>query len=242
MATSSRAKPGESTEASVRALADAIETIIDSAGSASRSVSRSVTEATARILLVTGQPLRMAFLARAMNALATLTTELGDEALGNATGASSDYQVLLWALETPDALGTLQGRNPLTAARLRGLLARSHLLDAEGGALTVDDVAKILRLTRQGVDKRRRAGKLLGLDTGRRGYLYPAWQFGPDGLLPGLAEVLEIMNVHDPWMRTAFFLNRNEYLAGETPLAELRRGHVDDVRRAAGAYGEQGAA
>jgi hypothetical protein len=242
MATRSAKRAGESAEETVRVLADAMEPVIYSVGSASKSVTRSVTEATARILLVSGQPLRMAFLARAMNALAALTMELGEEALGNATGASSDYQVLLCALETPDALRTLQRLNPLTAARLRGLFARSRLLDAEGGALTVDDVAKILHLTRQGVDKRRRARKLLGLDAGRRGYLYPAWQFGLDGLLPGIEEVLEVINVHDPWMRTAFFLNGNDYLAGETPLAELRRGHLDEVRRAAGAYGEQGAA
>lgn len=73
----------------------------------------------------------------------------------------------------PDALGALQKPDPLAAAWLRGLLARAQLLESEGGPLTVDQVARLLGISRQAVEKRRCGGKLLGLDTGKRGYLYP---------------------------------------------------------------------
>lgn len=241
MATSSAATIERSVDERVRLLADALEPVIDHA-EGSPKTTRSVAEALARAVLAGGQPLRTAFLARALNAVATLTAELADSELGNATGASSDYQVLVRALEAPEALPALRHLDPLAAARLRGLDARARLLEAEGGPLTTDDVAKILHLSRQAVDKRRRAGKLIGLDTGRRGYLYPKWQFSSAGLLAGLEDVLERLNVRDPWMQVAFFVNKSRYLDGETPLAELRRGQRDRVLRAAQSYGEQGAA
>jgi hypothetical protein len=228
-------------EVNVRRLADAIEPAIRGTESAP-SATRSVTEAFARILLAGNQPLRTAFLARALNAVAELTTQLEESDLGNATGASSDYQVLLYALEAPQALQILRRPDPLAAARLRGIEARARLLDAAGEPLTVDQVTKHLHISRQAVDKRRRAGKLIGLATGRRGYLYPSWQFGPDGLLSGLEDVLHHLDIHDPWMQVAFFVNGSTYLDGEAPLSELQRGHLTEVLRAAKAYGEQGAA
>jgi len=135
----------------------------------------------------------------------------------------------------------LQRDDLLARARLRGLDARARLLQAEGGPLSVDAVGRLLHITRQAVDKRRRAGRLLGLRIGRRGYAYPSWQFGEAGTLPGLEEVLLDLLNHDPWMQVGFFLNGNVRLGGESPLAELRRGHVEAVQRAARAYGEQGA-
>jgi hypothetical protein len=226
----------------VRTLADQLEPLIPGPSSAPIGEARTLTEAVARTILAGIGPLRVAFLARALNAIADLTAQLDESKLGNAIGASSDYDVIVHALESPEALPALRQGDPLAAARLRGLLARSRILEADGGPFTVDQVAKSLGISRQAVDKRRRAGKLLGLDTGRRGYLYPSWQFTSDGVLPGLETVLRNLTIHDPWMQAAFFLNGSYYLDGESPLAELRRGHVKAVVRAALTYGEQGAA
>lgn len=203
---------------------------------------RSLQGATARLLRAGRQPVRAAFLARGLNALMRLAENLEEQALGNAAGAPSDYAVLLSALGEPEAVTDLQSQDPLARARLRGLHARVQLLEAEGGPLTGEEVAGLLHLTRQAVDKRRRAGRLLGLSLGRRGYVYPAWQFGRNGVLPGLEEVLVDLRAHDPWMQAGFFLNGHTRLGGKTPVAELRRGHLVAVRRAARAYGEQGAA
>jgi hypothetical protein len=207
-----------------------------------QAVPRSLREATARLLRAGKRPVHTAFLARGLNALARLAENLEEGALSHAAGAPSDYAVLLYALEEPNVLTVLRRENPLARARLRGLDARTRLLEAEGGPLTVDEVARLLRITRQAVDKRRRVGRLLGLRTGRRGYAYPSWQFSNEGMLSGLEEVLADLHGHDPWTQVGFFLNGNVRLGGKTPLAELRRGHVEAVRRAARVYGEQGAA
>jgi hypothetical protein len=116
------------------------------------------------------------------------------------------------------------------------------LLDAEGGAVGVQEVANLLGLSRQAVNKRRRNGTLLAVSLGRRGYLYPVWQFATGGVLPGLRGVLEDLKGHDSWMQLAFMLNPSPCLEGESPLAELRRGNIDAVRVAARSYGEHGPA
>ncbi len=204
-------------------------------------VPRSLAHATARMLQAGDQPVRAAFLARVLNALAHLAPRLEERTLGDAAGAPSDYAALLYALEAPEALDLLRQDDPLAPARARGLRARAQLLEAEGGTFTAEEVAGLLGLTRQAVDKRRRAGRLLALRVGRRGYAYPAWQFGQDGVLPGFEAVLADLRDHDPWARVGFFLNGNHYLDGASPLTELRRGNVAAVQRAARNYGEQGA-
>ena len=205
-------------------------------------IAPSLAGAVGRVLDASSDPVRAAFLARALNALARLTPEIDDDVLGDAAGAQSDYGVLMRALESPNALGALLSDDPLTRARLRGLAARQELLRREGGTLSAEQVAAHLGLSRQAVDKRRRAGRLIGLGVGRHGYAYPAWQLAPNGVLPGLADALSALSVHDPWMRAAFFLSGDPRLDGATPLDALRRGNVDAVRRAASAYGEHGAA
>jgi hypothetical protein len=205
-------------------------------------IAQSLSEAIDRVVDASQQPIRAAFMARALNALARLAPEVSDEALGDATGAASDYAVLLRALQSPAVLGSLQRQDPLAAARLRGLDARRELLRAEGGTVSVEQAALALGITRQAVDKRRRADKLIGLSTGRRGYAYPLWQFGPAGVIPGLEDALAELSVRDPWARAAFFLSGDPHLDGSTPLEELRHGAVEAVCRAARAYGEHGAA
>lgn len=187
------------------------------------------------------QPARAAFVTRVLRATARLSRELGPSALSRAAGAPSDYAALLSALGEPATVAVLKGNDPLVEARLRGLAARANVLSAEGGTLGVSDVAALLGLTRQGVDRRRRAGKLLALNTGRHGYVYPVWQFTDEGVLDGLEGALQALQVQNPWMRAAFFLSGNLRLGGASPLTELRRGHREEVTLAAAAYGEHGA-
>lgn len=209
---------------------------------AAQKAPRNAVEAATRVLQASKSPVKAAFVARALNALARLTSELDERSLGNASGAPSDFETLLQALEDPQALATLRRDDPLAPARLRGLHSREQLLEAEGGVISAEDAAAMLHITRQAVDKRRRTGRLIGINIGRHGYAYPLCQFDPQGgTLPGLEAVLEELRDHDPWMQLAFLLNPNTRLAGNTPLTELRRGHVETVRSAARAYGEQGA-
>lgn len=195
-----------------------------------------------RVIEAGDRPVRVAFLARALRALAGLTSEADEQVLGEAAGAPSDYMALVRALSDPSALIVLRSDDPLIEARLRGLELRERLLRAEGGTLGAEEVARHLGLTRQAVDKRRRIGKLLALAVGRRGYAYPAWQFAARGILPGLEAVLTDLGVEDGWMRVSFFLSPDPRLDGATPLEALRRGEVEAVRRAARGYGEHSAA
>jgi hypothetical protein len=208
-----------------------------------RSSSSSVIEASERVLRAGQAPGKSAFIARAMNALAALTDELDEETLADAAGASSDAQALLKALDQPEVYAALRAHDPLLPARIRGIGARQRLLEAEGGALSAAEAATLLGITRQAVDKRRRAGTLIGLQAGKRGYLYPRWQFTTDGVsLSGLPELLADLAEFSPWMQAGFILSPNLRLNNARPIDALRDGSIDSVRQAAQSYGEHGAA
>ena len=100
----------------------------------------------------------------------------------------------------------------------------------------------MLHITRQAVDKRRKAGKLLAVDLGRRGYFYPVWQFTDSGALPGLEEILKEFKGRSSWEQLRFFLNTNPRLGGRTPLQKLKEGDIDIVQAAVRGTAEHGAA
>ena len=156
--------------------------------------------------------------------------------------APSDSEVMLRILRLPETLTAIQSDDPLAAARVRGIEARKRLVEAEGGSLSSEQMAEVLRLSRQAVDKRRKTNRLVGLDAGRHGYIYPAWQVTKSGMLNGLEEVLAELKDHDPWMRVQFMLQPNSRLNDRTPLEALREGDIASVRAAARALGEHGAA
>ncbi|HEX6900735.1 MAG TPA: helix-turn-helix domain-containing protein [Thermoanaerobaculia bacterium] len=186
-------------------------------------------------------PLRGAFTRRALRAVACLSRQMGEASLREAVSAPSDYGVLLTALESEPGLAALKPDDPLAEARLRGIVARQRLLTAEGGTLSVQEVASLLNISRQAAYKRYRAGRLLAVDYGRHGLGFPAWQLVPGGVLPGLEETLAALARLDPWMKFAFFLEENIATDGKTPLAALRKGRLNDVLRAAELHGKHGA-
>ncbi len=200
----------------------------------------SVVEAVTRVLEESHrQPTKAAFFARSINALMEVSE---GTSLVDVMAAPTDPAVLLGILERPEVLKQLAGVDPLIPARIRGIRLKQELLSMEGGVVSSEQVAKLLNLTRQGVDKRRASGKLIGISMGRRGYAYPVWQFQDGQVLPGLENVLKAMKEHAPWTQVMFMLTGDLRLKGETPLAQLRQGDIDSVVQAARCYGEQGAA
>jgi hypothetical protein len=175
------------------------------------------------------------FLSRGIRAL----VELLDRAnLPEAVAASSDYNLLLNVLQQPGVIPLLVAKDPLAKAKIRGILAKPQLLEAEGGCLSSDEAAKVLCISREAINKRRQQGKLIGLPAGRS-YRYPVWQFQDGKTLTGLETVLQAIKVQDPWMQVAWMLNSNLRL-GQRPLDALRFGEIEPVEQVALLYGEQG--
>lgn len=187
-------------------------------------------------------PLHAALVARLLKAVADVAEDVEERLAAEAVSESSDPLTLVRLLEQPQMLDELRAVAPLAPARLRGIAARKRLIELAGGALSADEAAEALGLTRQAVDKRRRGGKLLALSAGKRGYRYPAFQFVSGGVLPGLERVLGTLSHHDAWMRLSFLVNRSSDLNDESPIAVLKKGDIEAVLLAAAAFGEHGAA
>lgn len=188
-----------------------------------------------------GDALRNAFEERAMRAVRENLSKLGTRALAEAVAAPTDWGAMVMAMSQAAESAAVE-MDPLSEARLRGAEARRRLLEAHGGVLSAEETAKALGMTRQGVDKRRREGKLLAVQFGKRGWRYPAWQFTEDGVVEGLEGVLGALKPWDGWTRIGFFVTENPALDEKTPLEALKAGEVKAVERAAAIYGEQGAA
>lgn len=182
-------------------------------------------------------PIREVFFRRSLRAIEELQA-MDEGKLAEAVQAPTDYSVLVSALASDEALASIRGRDPLAGARLRGIEAKRKLLEAEGDPLTSAQAAKLLKISRQAVDKRRRENKLLGLELGKKGYHYPSWQFD----LRGLEQVLTSLGGRDPWEKLSFFLNPSGMLGDRTPLTVLRgeKDNLTDIINAAVSYGEQG--
>ena len=182
-------------------------------------------------------PIREVFFRRSLRAIEELQA-MDEGKLAEAVQAPTDYSVLVSALTSDEALASIRGRDPLAGARLRGIEAKRKLLEAEGDPLTSAQAAKLLRISRQAVDKRRRENKLLGLELGKKGYHYPSWQFD----VRGLEQVLTALDGRDQWEKLSFFLNPSGLLGDRTPLTVLRgeKDNLTDIVNAAVSYGEQG--
>jgi len=181
------------------------------------------------------------FYSRVLRAFRRLEEDLPAIRIDEATAAPTDYLVAVEALSSAPETTQLIAEDPLIAARFRGLKRKQQMLEAAGGALTSEQVAEVLGISRQAVDKRRASNQLLALTQGKRGYSYPSFQFEDGKTISGLEEVLEELKDLDPWMQMVFFTSPNERLEGKTPLGKLKKGLVSEVKAAASGYGEQGA-
>lgn len=182
-------------------------------------------------------PIREVFFQRSLRAIEELQS-IDEQKLTEAVQAPTDFSVLVCALTSDEALATIRNRDPLAGARLRGVEAKRKLLESEGAALSSMEAAKLLRISRQAVDKRRRENKILGLELGKKGYHYPSWQFG----LRNLDKVLTALGNRDDWDKLSFFLNPSGILDDRTPLEVLQesKGDLTNVINAAVSYGEHG--
>jgi hypothetical protein len=122
----------------------------------------------------------------------------------------------------------------------RGVLARKEMEQEEGGSRSSDQIAELLGITRQAVDQRRKARKLIAWQDEAAHWRFPVWQFNEMGRpYPDLATILEELP-GDPWSDMIFFLSESESLRAR-PLDLLRRGKAKGARLLAMRFGRQGA-
>lgn len=194
-----------------------------------------------RLTVENEAPLMQTLMRRAITAVLAFAA-LSEDTVVNATAAPTDLVVLMRALSSDELLEQLKQAEPLAPAFIRGLEIKQKLIEEYGGTLTAEHVAQIIGISRQGVEKRRQAHKLLALSTGRHGYRYPVWQFAESGTLPGLEEVLAVLDPHDEWMQMIFFVSKNPRLSDRAPVEMLKAGKLKQVLDAAQVYGEHGSA
>jgi hypothetical protein len=175
-------------------------------------------------------PLRDAFRQRALGAIERMAREAPAEALAAALAASTDIGTLARAASDQAASEALRHLDPLAGAIARGAEVKARLAEQAGGLLSAEAVGRLLGISRAGVDKRRATGKLLAARV-RSDWHYPALQFHEGEVLPGIADVLSGMADASGWSILGFLLSKDEALGGRSPLAALRAGDLDSVRR-----------
>lgn len=171
-------------------------------------------------------PLRRTFLHRSQHALERIARTAGEDNLARALEAPTDIGTLARILADPEAIGaSVQGIEPLAPLIARNAAHRAELVERAGGMLTSQEVAELLGISRQAVDKRRRGGGLLAVRQGSD-WRYPRCQFDRHEVVAGLPELLAALDQPDPWVALDFLLAPDDALEGLGPLEALRRGEA----------------
>jgi hypothetical protein len=183
-------------------------------------------------------PIEQAFIRRYTHVLERVAQEASAEALQDALAAPDDVGGLAGVLEHVGATLPPPQPDPLTAARMRAVRIKREFVERAGGAIPTGQVAALLGISPQAVHGRRNRGTLLALRAPNGDYLYPAFQFSAQGVLPGLAEVLGAFQVREPWTQLSVLLSPAGRLGGVPPLQVLLEGGVREAMEAVASYGE----
>lgn len=172
-----------------------------------------------------------AFLRRALSALERIASTVPTKTLTEALAAPTDVGSLAQLLSRSEVVGSaVTDLDPLAPSLARNVAHRQTLLTLAGGAMSADEAGRILGITRQAVDKRRRAGALLAVREGSD-WRYPACQFDNGEVVVGIPDIVRGLGSTSPWVTLDFLLAPDTVLAGRTPLEALRAGERDPVLR-----------
>lgn len=159
-----------------------------------------------------------------------------EEVLGMAD-AFSGLGVAMQRMATSEAAAV---RDPLAAARIRGLAARERLIDRAGGLLRVGEAAERLGVSTQAVNGRRSRKTILAIPMPNGEWVYPACQFAKFGLVPGIDAFVRAFQDADPWTRLAVLLAPSDRYDGKSALELLKEGKEAEARSIAATYGGRG--
>jgi hypothetical protein len=174
---------------------------------------------------------RASFLKRTMGALQRMSAEMTDEMLLAALAAPSDLGTLARAIGDSRLVDPAMQIDPLAPAVARSLEHRKVLLGLAGPMMSSTQVADLLGLSRQAVDKRRAASRLLALRIGSD-WQYPAFQFEDGVVLPDLERVILSQEGADAWVVLDILLAQDSAIGDRSLLDALRRHDSQAIARA----------
>lgn len=158
--------------------------------------------------------------------------------VNSALQAPTDAGGLAVLASAAAALPAVEELDPAARLLAEGAEYKTELLKKAGGSIGVGEVAKLLGISRQGVDKQRKEGKLIALPAGSD-LRYPSCQFTSRGLVTGLQQVLKVLPIQDGWMRLEWLLTVDDALQGRSPLQALQVGQIAEVMNLAAGHGGQ---
>ncbi|HEX8673376.1 MAG TPA: hypothetical protein VF710_15885 [Longimicrobium sp.] len=185
------------------------------------------------------EALRNAFAERYRGVIEHLASNADMATLSRALSEVDPFSGLSIALERATTM--TPPRDPLAAARARGVSAREELIRKAGGLLRVSEAARELGgVSTQAVQARRARGTILAVQVSGGEWKYPACQFTDEGPLPGLDRFLSAFRDVGPWTKLAVLLAPSARYGGKSALDLLREGELAGACSIAATYGEQG--
>ncbi|MBA9033103.1 hypothetical protein HNR29_003663 [Rhizobium leguminosarum] len=120
--------------------------------------------------------------------------------LADALSAPTDAGSLAQLLSRSDMVGAaINDLDPLVPALARNVEHRKNLVERAGGTMSAEDAGRILGISRQAVDKRRRAGTLLAVRQGSD-WRYLLCQLDQGEVIAGISDVVRGFAAAGPWI------------------------------------------
>lgn len=98
------------------------------------------------------------------------------------------------------------------------------LAEALGPMYDTSGVMRVLGVTKQAVDDRRRKGSILALRTNDDIWVYPVFQFDANRIHPGLLPAVRVLRDSPPWASALWFVTPNEHLEHLSPVDFIHQG------------------
>jgi hypothetical protein len=187
-------------------------------------------------LVKTGKSIRGAFAVRSLEAVSRMALKSSEDTICRAVSAPTDIGALARAVSEEAASPAVSELDEKAELLARGAELKEELIRRAGGYLSASEVSKLLGISRQAVDKRRRSGKLIAVPI-KGDNAYPRCQFDREGVILGLQEALSSMPIESPWMRLEWLLTPDDALSGRSPLDALKAGDRESVLRIARGHG-----
>lgn len=113
----------------------------------------------------------------------------------------------------------------------------NEIAEAVGPMYSTKGVMRILGVTKQAIDDRRRNGTILAARTADGSWVYPAFQFQDGAVNPTLKPALRALRSIPAWAAALWFVTPNDQLHDLTPVDFVHHGHnVEYVTQSATAF------